>query len=270
MKSKISTYYLRYFFYFIALFFVFRLAFGEDFLSMDLNSNLVNSSYLQKTEIGFLDYEYEINDEELEKIVSQKINQKFWLYKVKKGDTLWSLSKKFKVPIDDLMVLNGFKKETDLVYGMKIKIPGEKSNLVEVSQKTFVEPKGKYRAKFVSALESLGNIIIPVSGFNFGERHGNNATDIAAPCGEPVYASQSGYVVISKDGWNGGYGNYIVIYHKGFSTLYGHLSLRVTEEGEYVEKGDLIGYVGNTGKTKGATGCHLHFEVRGASNPLLR
>jgi len=243
---------------------------AKDFLSIDLDSDLTNFSYLKKTEIGFLDYEYEIDDKELEKIISQKINQKFWLYKVKKGDTLWGLSKKFKVSLEDLMILNGFKKETDLVYGIKIKIPGEKYVLSEENQKAFSEPKGKYRAKFVSALENLGNIIIPVSGFNFGEKHGNNATDIAAPCGEPVYASQSGYVIISKDGWNGGYGNYIVIYHRNFSTLYGHLSLRVVEEGEYVEKGDLIGYVGNTGKTKGATGCHLHFEVRGAPNPLLK
>ncbi|MGC8981582.1 MAG: M23 family metallopeptidase, partial [Minisyncoccia bacterium] len=50
--------------------------------------------------------------------------------------------------------------------------------------------------------------------------------------------------------------------------LYGHLLQRYVDVGEYVEKGSLIGIVGNTGKVEGPTGCHLHFEVRGKRNPL--
>jgi murein DD-endopeptidase MepM/ murein hydrolase activator NlpD len=46
--------------------------------------------------------------------------------------------------------------------------------------------------------------------------------------------------------------------------------LRLVEVGNEVEKGELIGYVGNTGYTLGPTGCHLHFEVRGGQNPLLK
>lgn len=200
------------------------------------------------------------------------MNQKTWEYKVRKGDTLWSLAKKFKVSIEELMILNNFKSEKDLVYGQKIKIPGTKPKTLELAQVNETKQKTTsiFKKKYVIALAQAGNLFIPVSGLNWGEPHGKNATDIAAPCGEPVYAAQDGYVVISQDGWNNGYGNYIVIYHQNFSTLYGHLSLRIVEEGEYVEKGDLIGYVGNTGKTKGITGCHLHFEVRGASNPLLK
>jgi len=72
------------------------LALAQDFLSFDLNKDLKSVFHGEKTEISFLDYDYdyELNDEELEKIISSKINQKYWFYKVKKGDTLWSLSKK--------------------------------------------------------------------------------------------------------------------------------------------------------------------------------
>jgi murein DD-endopeptidase MepM/ murein hydrolase activator NlpD len=67
-------------------------------------------------------------------------------------------------------------------------------------------------------------------------------------------------------GWNGGYGNYIVIRHgNGVQTLYAHLSSVSVAPGAYVAQGQTIGGMGNTGKS---TGTHLHFEVRGGSNPF--
>ncbi len=83
--------------------------------------------------------------------------------------------------------------------------------------------------------------------------------DIAAPYGTEIYASGGGTVVIS--GWNsGGYGNYVIIDHgNGYRTLYGHCSALVAVTGQTVEKGQLIAYVGSTGRS---TGNHLHFEVR--------
>jgi len=67
-------------------------------------------------------------------------------------------------------------------------------------------------------------------------------------------------------GWNGGYGNYIVITHpNGTQTLYAHNSENVVSVGEKVIKGQLIGFIGSTGKS---TGSHLHFEIRGAKNPF--
>jgi len=228
-----------------------------------------NSSFT--TELSVFNEEIGINDEDLWKTIEQKLKSPTWEYKVKKGETLWEISKKFKVSIEDLMLLNNLSSEKDLKFGQKIKIPG-KPPAPQIAQRSQTPslPSSLFKGKYVSALSSLGNLVVPVSGYNWGERHGQNATDIAAPCGEPVYAAQSGYVVISRDGWNSGYGNYVVIYHQNFSTLYAHLSLRTVSEGEYVEQGDLIGYVGNTGYVKGLTGCHLHFEVRGLANPLLR
>lgn len=81
--------------------------------------------------------------------------------------------------------------------------------------------------------------------------------DIAANYGTPVYASASGYV--QRAGWYGGYGKYIKISHDyGYATAYGHLSSIEISSGDYVKKGQLIGYVGSTGYS---TGPHLHFEV---------
>ncbi len=80
--------------------------------------------------------------------------------------------------------------------------------------------------------------------------------------GANIYAAQSGVVITAYNdsGWHGGYGNYISIDHGGgLSTLYAHCYSVVVTEGQYVEKGDVIGYVGTTGWS---TGNHLHFETR--------
>jgi len=105
-----------------------------------------------------------------------------------------------------------------------------------------------------------------------GKLHSNNAVDIANSCGTPVYAAHSGFVTEALDkGWNSGYGSYLKISApNGISTLYAHLSALFVSEGAYVNKGDMIGTIGNTGKVDGVSGCHLHFEVHGASNPFVK
>lgn len=86
--------------------------------------------------------------------------------------------------------------------------------------------------------------------------------DMAANRGTPVHASASGIVI--ESGWMGGYGKCIVIMHnKKYKTRYGHLSKRYVEVGEKVERGAIIGAVGDTGfvRKKGVDASHLHFEV---------
>lgn len=81
--------------------------------------------------------------------------------------------------------------------------------------------------------------------------------DIAARFGTPIYAVSQGIVAFS--GRRGEYGNVIIIQHAcGFSTLYGHNSINVVKSGNRVECGQLIGYVGNTGRS---TAPHLHYEI---------
>ena len=119
-----------------------------------------------------------------------------------------------------------------------------------------------------------GKIGWPTGGVvtsSFGQRWGkmHEGVDISGNNGQPVYATEVGQVVEVNVGYGGGYGNYIVIYHGGgLSTLYAHLSGVVVGNGQKVSRGQLIGYVGNTGYSFGP---HLHFEVRvnGApKNPL--
>ena len=85
----------------------------------------------------------------------------------------------------------------------------------------------------------------------------HTGVDINVAYGTPVYAADGGTVILS--GWNGGYGNCIVINHgNGITTLYGHMSSLVAGVGQSVSKGQVIGYVGSTGAS---TGPHLHWEV---------
>lgn len=89
--------------------------------------------------------------------------------------------------------------------------------------------------------------------------------DLGASCGTPIRAAGTG-VVISAGFNNGGYGNMTLINHGGgMSTLYGHQSSIIVSAGQNVSQGQVIGYVGSTGKS---TGCHLHFEVRVNGNPV--
>ena len=101
------------------------------------------------------------------------------------------------------------------------------------------------------------------SGFGFrmhpidGELRFHYGTDLAADSGDDVTAFADGYVYAA--GSSEGYGNYLILTHEGgFSTIYAHLSGFAVSEGEMVSRGQLIGYVGQTGK---ATGPHLHFEL---------
>ncbi len=92
-----------------------------------------------------------------------------------------------------------------------------------------------------------------------GEYKNHGGTDIAASYGSAIYAADSGKVVSSSDGWNGGWGNYVMIDHgNGMQTLYAHMSSRAVSVGQTVSRGQTIGYVGSTGMS---TGPHLHFEM---------
>ena len=91
-----------------------------------------------------------------------------------------------------------------------------------------------------------------------GGRRGHKGVDLAAPTGTPVYATADGFV--SKADWFSSYGKYISIEHgASLQTRFAHLSDMVVSAGDKVKKGDLIGYVGSTGRS---TGPHLHYEVR--------
>ena len=111
----------------------------------------------------------------------------------------------------------------------------------------------------INTLSSLyGNRKDPING----KRDNHTGIDIPAARGTSIYAAKSGVVVTSVMGsgsyWS--YGNYVLIAHSdGTSTLYAHMNSRNVSKGQVVKQGDVIGYVGTTGRS---TGNHLHFEVR--------
>ncbi len=121
--------------------------------------------------------------------------------------------------------------------------------------------------------QGSGQFIWPVNGpitGVFGESrpgHLHAGLDIAVPEGTPIRAADSGRVVLMQGvGSSGGYGNYTCVQHNATtSTCYAHQSRFGTSMGANVSKGQVIGYVGNTGHSFGA---HLHFEVRVNGTPV--
>ena len=121
---------------------------------------------------------------------------------------------------------------------------------------------------FTGGGESASGLIWPVRGrltSGYGYRWGrmHNGIDIAAPTGTPIRAAKGGRVIFA--GSMNGYGNAIVLDHGGgFSTLYAHQSRLGSGRGQVVDQGQVIGYVGSTGRS---TGPHLHFETRVNGSP---
>jgi murein DD-endopeptidase MepM/ murein hydrolase activator NlpD len=121
--------------------------------------------------------------------------------------------------------------------------------------------------------QGSGSMIWPVNGpitGVFGEArpgHMHAGVDIAAASGTPIHAADDGRVVLMQGvGASGGYGNYTCVQHSAsLSTCYAHQSSFGTSLGASVNKGQVIGYVGNTGNSFGA---HLHFEVRVNGAPV--
>ncbi len=116
----------------------------------------------------------------------------------------------------------------------------------------------------VQLVESLDDYHVPVLG-RISSRYGprgkgmHKGIDISLPTGEPIYATFEGKVRYAKYN-SGGYGYLVILRHpNGLETYYGHLCKLNVEENDYVVAGQVIGYGGNTGRSRGA---HLHYEVR--------
>ena len=111
-----------------------------------------------------------------------------------------------------------------------------------------------------------GTFIWPVPQYTGCSRwysSSHKGVDINAPAGTPIYASASGVVTkagYERAGAGTGYGNSLIIDHgNGYSTLYSHCLSLTVSAGQAVRQGQLIGYVGSTGRS---TGNHCHFEIR--------
>lgn len=181
---------------------------------------------------------------------------------VKRGDTFASLARKYKSNADEIALYNGLDTDGALTAGETIIIPGGE---LAAPASTPRSSSGSY----AGGAAQPGYYRNPLPGGIITQAvHGRNGVDVGAARGTPVRAAADGSVIIARAGgaWNGGYGNYVVVTHgNGTQTLYSHMSAITVAGGQTVFAGQIIGYVGTSGL---ATGPHLHFEVRGAANPL--
>ena len=141
--------------------------------------------------------------------------------------------------------------EADYLAGVRARTgSGASLDAGEISLSGWARPAAGY------ITDSFGYRISPTAGASTYHQ----GTDIGASCGQNIYAASSGTVEYA--GWNGGYGNFILISHgNGVETAYGHIVSGGTlvQTGQQVDVGQNIAKVGTTGTS---TGCHLHFEVR--------
>jgi murein DD-endopeptidase MepM/ murein hydrolase activator NlpD len=185
-------------------------------------------------------------------------------HKVQRGETIYTIAKKYGLDESEAQGIvdypfNEFKdKETfELTVGQIIMVPNGAKPDEQVA------PKPAYSAvqtPDAGSVTASGSFAWPASG-RITQRYSfyHKAFDIANHGGGNILASDGGTVVTT--GWdNTGYGNKIMIDHgNGFVTLYGHLSVIQVRTGQRVNRGDVIGQMGSTGRS---TGTHLHFEIR--------
>ncbi len=187
---------------------------------------------------------------------------------VLKGETLASLAKKYNADANEIAQYNGLDPAVFLKGGSTIIIPGgEISAPAPVKRPTSTPTTNNPSRAGGSFVAGYFSSPLP-SGIITQGLHDGNAVDIGAARGTPIHAAADGTVIIvrSNGGWNGGYGNYVVITHNnGTQTLYAHMKSAIVSAGQSVSSSQIIGYVGMTGRT---TGPHVHFEVRGAANPF--
>ncbi len=184
---------------------------------------------------------------------------------VKRGETLKTICKKYKVEGPKCQATVDYPFNEFLDDENFTLVPGQTLLVVngqKIEKKAVIKDLKTYYATNIveQNIVSSGRFMTPTAGV-ITQRYTrfHKAVDIANGIGTPIYASDGG--VIEAAGWNsGGYGYFIKIRHKdGYETLYAHLSQIKVSVGQSVDKGQLIGLMGSTGRS---TGPHLHFEIR--------
>lgn len=183
-------------------------------------------------------------------------------HKVRGGESIWKVARYYHVPVQDLAEWNNIEDASEVREGLKLYIPSNKDEGTpskrsvkdeKASKSAFDAPIQFDRARFLWPVD--GNVLSQF-GIRNGKRH--DGMDIKALSGTPIMSAANGKVVFA--GSLKGYGNMLIVKHADrFFTVYAHNSKNKVKKGQKVEKGQVIGYVGATGR---ATGPHLHFEVR--------
>lgn len=189
------------------------------------------------------------------------------IHYVVSGDTIDKIAQTYQAESQEIIAFNELAGENDVFIGDVIIVPNGK--VVAKTASKVAAAQVSSSAASSSAMPDnyflcpVGSACKRTQGLHF-----RNAVDLTGGyCGAPIYAAASGIIIKAKTGWNGGAGIHVVISHMdgALSTRYYHLKSYIVSQGQEVKKGDIIGYMGDTGNS---TGCHLHFEVIGAANPF--
>lgn len=190
-------------------------------------------------------------------------------YKVAASDNIEKIAKKYSISSDSIIAQNGLAKDS-IYKGQELFLPGAKPiqapNLVIARNPVATRDyRSSISASPSTSAPDIGKMFIfPTLGsITQGFHSGHYALDIANRSMPPIWAAASGTVIKASSGtWGGGYGNHVIIDNgNGVKTLYGHMDSLNVVEGQYVNQGDVIGIMGNTGRVYGVTGIHLHWEV---------
>jgi LysM repeat protein len=172
------------------------------------------------------------------------------VYKVRLGDTVGEIAAAFGLSPDEVMKHNQIGDPTLLQVGYTLLLPGAQ---MTPSLRNQIASRGVSRARWIWPV--VGGRVTSEYGPRWGGQH--NGLDVGVPQGTPVMAARSGTVTFA--GLDGSYGLAVLIDHgDGFQTRYAHASAVVVKSGDWVNAGDLIMRVGDTGL---AYGPHLHFEI---------
>jgi len=193
---------------------------------------------------------------------------------VKSGQNLDKIATLYGIDKANILKQNALADET-VIAGQNIYIPGGKMivpaapvyDSASIRSSTIARTESTTRTALegTDAAPTVGRFLIyPTRGkITQGYRSYHRAVDIADRSQPPIWAAAAGTVLKASSGtWGGGYGNHVIIDHgNGIQTLYAHLEYLTVTEGQYVNQGEVIGKMGNTGRVYGVTGIHLHFEV---------
>ncbi len=187
------------------------------------------------------------------------------LHTIKQGDTIAAIAQKYGVEpqaiwdceFNDQQVL-----ET-LPAGQKIIVPGGKKPYVPRPVYVYSGPVPKDAKRGTGVFGWPTSGVITQGYWTVEGGYGHPAIDIANPGMPWIRAADSGFVIkVARNTGDTGYGNYVMVDHRnGFVTLYAHLDTILVNVGDSVGKGAILGRMGNTGKVRGITGIHLHFEI---------
>lgn len=191
-------------------------------------------------------------------------------YQVNSGDSLEKIAIKYEVTVEAIIAQNGLTDEV-IHKGQALFLPGAEPIQPVVTaantyrNSTITRDDRSATAEASSATPAIGKIFIfPTNGkVSQGYHGGHYALDIADRSMPAIWAAGAGTIEKASSGtWGGGYGNHVIIDHgNGVKTLYAHMDSLNVYEGQWVNQGDVLGIMGNTGRVYGATGIHLHWEV---------